>query len=114
MPAMGKLQMAAIVQTPMADPPYVNRASSMAPKRRNHSPEDTNTYKKTVGGSTLKETPTCRRPWHYWHTVAAVAHWQSQQLQSSLVSAVAEPHHADLMLLEAPSRRGLGNSCEEK
>ena len=43
--------------------------------------------------------------------VAASAQQQSQQhLHSSLVSAVvAEPHHTDLRLLEAPSRRGHGN-----
>ena len=56
-------------------------------------------------------------PWYNWHKpeeasgveVAAVAPWQGQQhLQSALVSVVvAEPHHADLMLLEAPSRWGL-------
>ena len=55
-------------------------------------------------------------PWHNWHKpgeaseteVAAVAEWQVQQhLQSALVSVVvAEPHHADLTLMEAPSRRG--------
>ena len=39
--------------------------------------------------------------------VASVAQWQGQQhFQGALVSAlVAEPHHTDLMLLEAPSRR---------
>ena len=39
--------------------------------------------------------------------VAVVAQWQGQQpLQSVLVSVVvAEPHHVDLMLPEAPSRR---------
>ena len=41
--------------------------------------------------------------------VAAVAQWQGQQyLQCSLVSVVAaEPHHADPMLLEAPSGGGM-------
>ena len=64
-----------------------------------------------VGGSTLKEKPTWRTPWHNPEEasemeVAVMAQWQGQHLQSALVSAVvAEPHHADLMLLEAPSRR---------
>ena len=55
-------------------------------------------------------------PWHNWHMpeeasemeVIAVAQWQGEQhLQNTLVSVVVtESHHADLMLLEAPSRRG--------
>ena len=38
---------------------------------------------------------------------SAVVQWQDQQhFQSALVSAVeAEPHHADMTLLKAPSRR---------
>ena len=53
--------------------------------------------------------------WHNWHKpevasemeVPAVAQWQGQQhLKSALVSVVAaEPHHADPMMLEAPSKR---------
>ena len=72
-----------------------------------------------IGGSTLKENLTVEDPWHNWHKpkeasemeVAAVAQWQGQKyLHSALVSVVAaEPHHADLMLCEAPSRRGHGN-----
>ena len=55
-------------------------------------------------------------PWHNRHKpeeasemeVAAVAQWQVQQhLKSALVSVVVEePHYADLMLLEALSRKG--------
>ena len=58
-------------------------------------------------------------PWHNWHKpkeasemeVTAMAQWQGQQhLQSVLMSAVvAEPYHADLMLLEAHQGRGHGN-----
>ena len=58
-------------------------------------------------------------PQHNWHKseeaseieVSAVAQWQGQQhLQSVLVSVVvAEPHHADLMMLEAHQGGGHGN-----
>ena len=54
--------------------------------------------------------------WHNLHKpeeaseteVPVAAQWQGQQhLQSALVSVVvAEPHHADMMLMEAPTRRG--------
>ena len=63
-------------------------------------------------------------PWHNWYKpeeasemeVAAVAQWQGQQhLQGALVSVVAaEPHHADLTLLEAQSRRGHGKLLREE
>ena len=68
-----------------------------------------------VGDSALKDKPTCRGPMAYLAClkrheteVVAVAQWQVQQhFQSTLVSVVlAEPHHSDLMSLEAQSRRG--------
>ena len=75
-------------------------------------------------GLTLKEKHTVEDQWHTWHKpeeasemkVAAVAQWQGQQhLQRALVSAVvAEPHHADLMLLEAPTRRGTMVTVERR
>ena len=115
MPAMGKLQKAAVVQTPLVEPPLVNMASSMAPESRKHTPEHTPIHiMKLVGGSTPLPV---EDPWHNWHRpekasgtdVAAVAQWQGQQhlLFPSVPLVMAETHHADLMLLVAPSRWGL-------
>ena len=69
------------------------------------------------GGLTLKEKLTYGKDqWHNWHRpdeaseneVAAVAQWQDlEHIQSPSVSVKAvEPHHANMMLLKAPSRRG--------
>ena len=41
MPATGKLQGVAMVQTPMVLPPRVNMESSMAPESRKQTPEQT-------------------------------------------------------------------------
>ena len=41
MPAMGKLQGAAMVQTPAVKPPGMNMPSSMAPESRKQTPEQT-------------------------------------------------------------------------
>ena len=54
MPAMGMLQNAEMVQTPIVEPPLVNMASNMVPGSRRHIPEQTPTHiSKLVGGSTL-------------------------------------------------------------
>ena len=46
MPAMGKLQRVAKVQTLTVEPPYVNTASNLAPKSKKQTPEQTpNIYK---------------------------------------------------------------------
>ena len=54
---MGKLQKAAMVQTPMVEPPFMNMTSSMTPESRKHTPEDTITYNE-IGGKLNSEGET--------------------------------------------------------
>ena len=106
MPAMGKLQGVAMVQTAMAEPPRVEMASSMAPESRKQTPEQTpNIYTKWWELNSEKETYLWRThsiictglKRHQRWEVAAVAQRHGQEhLQSLLVSGVtAETHHAD-------------------
>ena len=118
MPAMGKLNRVTMMPAPMVDPPKVSKACSMVPETERIQQDRHQTYKNTKWweAQLWKRNLPAEYPWHKWYNpeeasemeIAAVAQWQGQQhLQSALVSVVvAEPQHADMMSLEAPSKRG--------
>ena len=108
MPATGKLQGVAGVQTPMVEPPGVNMASSRAHLKvetRQQNIHQTYNIQNSGRLNSGKRNLPVENPRHNWHRpeealkmeVAAVAWRQGQEhLQSISVSGVAaEPHHAD-------------------
>ena len=87
----------------------MNTASSIAPKSRKHTPEQEPTHIKIGGGRLNSERET-----YLWRTHGIINIGLKRHLRLwMLVGTVArpttppEPHHADLILLDAPSRRGL-------
>ena len=82
MPAMGKLQRIAMVQTQMVEPPEVNMTSSMAAESRHQNRHQT--YNIQNGGrlNSEKENLPVEDPWHNWH--------RSDKASEMEVAAVAQ------------------------